>query len=78
MKALNVTVGENGRMIIPAIFRKQLDIKPGDEVIMSISADNDIIVHSPKQSLHQLQKLFKKENGSFVDSLLEMRKKEKI
>jgi AbrB family looped-hinge helix DNA binding protein len=28
MKALNVTVGENGRMIIPAIFRKQLDIKP--------------------------------------------------
>lgn len=78
MRAFNVTIGENGRMIIPAIFRKQLDIKPGDEVIMSISADNDIIVHSPKQSLHKLQKLFKKGNESFVDSLLEMRKKEKI
>jgi AbrB family looped-hinge helix DNA binding protein len=78
MRAFNVTVGENGRMIIPAVFRKQLDIKPGDEVIMSISADNDIIVHSPKQSLHKLQQLFKKGKESFVDSLLEMRKKEEV
>ena len=78
MRAFNVTVGENGRMIIPAVFRKQLDIKAGDEVIMSISADNDIIVHSPKQSLHKLQQLFKKRKESFVDSLLEMRKKEEV
>ena len=78
MRAFNVTIGENGRMIIPAMFRKQLNIKPGDEVIMSISADNDIIVHSPKQSLHQLQQLFKKGKESFVDSLLEIRKKEDI
>jgi bifunctional DNA-binding transcriptional regulator/antitoxin component of YhaV-PrlF toxin-antitoxin module len=27
MRALNVTVGENGRMIIPAAFRKQLDMR---------------------------------------------------
>lgn len=78
MRAFNVIVGENGRMIIPAMFRKQLNIKPGDEVIMSISADNDIIVHSPKQSLHKLQQLFKKGKESFVDSLLEIRKKEEL
>lgn len=78
MKTFNVVIGENGRMIIPAVFRKQLGIKPGDEVIMSISADNDIIVHSPKQSLHKLQQLFKKGKGSFVDSLQEMRKKEEV
>jgi len=78
MREFNVTVGENGRMIIPAMFRKQLNLKAGDEVVVKLSADNDIIVHSPKQSLQKLQQLFKSSAGSFVDELLEMRKKEEI
>jgi AbrB family looped-hinge helix DNA binding protein len=78
MREFNVTVGENGRMIIPVMFRKQLNLKPGDEVVVKLSADNDIIVHSPKQSLQKLQKLFKNSSGSFVNDLFEMRKKEEI
>ena len=78
MREFNVVVGENGRMIIPAIFRKQLEIKAGDELIVKLSADNDIIVHSPKQSLQKLQQLFKSCNESFVDELFEMRRKEEI
>ena len=78
MREFNITVGENGRMIIPAMFRKQLNLKPGDELVVKLSADNDIIVHSPKQSLQKLQKLFKKTSGSFVNELFEMRKKEEI
>ena len=59
MREFNVSIGENGRMIIPALFRKQLNLKAGDEVLVKLSADNDIIVHSPKQSLSKLQKLLK-------------------
>ncbi len=78
MKEFNATIGENGRMIIPALFRKQLNLKAGDEVVVKLSPDNDIIVHSPKQSLKKLQELFKGSKGSFVDELFEMRKKEEI
>jgi len=79
MKEFNVSVGENGRMIIPALFRKQLNLKAGDEVIVKLSADNDIIVHSPKQSLSKLQKLLKEnKTGSLVEELFSMRKKEEI
>ena len=78
MREFNVVVGENGRMIIPALFRKQLDLKAGDEVLVKLSADNEIIVHSPKQSLKKLQQLFKSSNESFVDELFEMRQKEDI
>lgn len=77
-REFNVTVGENGRMIIPAIFRKRLNLKAGDEVIVKLSPDNDIVVHSPKQSLKKLQDLFKSSTGSFVDELFEMRKKEEV
>jgi AbrB family looped-hinge helix DNA binding protein len=78
MRQFNVIVGENGRMIIPAIFRKQLNLKAGDELVVKLSADNDIVIHSPKQSLRKLQELFKSSSESFVDELFEMRRKEEI
>jgi AbrB family looped-hinge helix DNA binding protein len=78
MREFNIVIGENGRMIIPALFRKQLDLKAGDPVVVKLSANNDIIVHSPKQSLQKLQTIFKNSDKSFVDELFEMRKKEEI
>ena len=80
MREFNVVVGENGRMIIPSLFRKTLNLKAGDEVVVKLSADNDILIHSPKQSLKKLQELFKNSgNGeSLVDALFEMRRKEEI
>ncbi len=74
----NVTVGENGRIVIPVIFRKQLNIKPGDEITMTLSPENDLIVRTPKQSLHKLQQLLKKSEGSFVDELIKMRRREEV
>lgn len=75
----NTTVTENGRVVIPAIIRKELELKTGDELIVSLSKDNDIILHSPKQSLSKLQKLLqKKKTGSLVEELFNMRKKEEI
>ncbi len=80
MREFNVTIGENGRMIIPAFFRKTLDLKSGDEVVVKLSGDNDIIIHSPKQSLKKLQNLIKNKNKnkSLVDTLFEIRRKEEV
>jgi hypothetical protein len=33
IREFNLIIGENGRMIISAIFRKQLDIKAGDKML---------------------------------------------
>ena len=79
MRDYNVTISENGRIIIPATFRRELNIKPGDEAILTLSADNDIIIHSPKQSLQKLQNLVaSKHKKSLVDDLIEMRRNEDI
>ncbi len=79
MKEQNVTVSDNGRIVLPVMFRKQLNINPGDELILSVSPDNDIIVHSPKQSLQKLQDLVaKKHKTNLVETLIEMRRKEEI
>lgn len=79
MREQNVIVSENGRIIIPAIFRKELSIQPGDELILSLSPENDIIVHSPRQSLQKLQDLVaKKHKTNLVETLIEMRRKEEI
>jgi AbrB family looped-hinge helix DNA binding protein len=79
MREQNVTVSDNGRIVLPVMFRKQLNINPGDELILSVSPDNDIIVHSPKQSLQKLQDLVaKKHKSNLVDTVIEMRRKEEI
>ena len=79
MREYNITVSENGRIVIPAMFRKELNINPGDEVILSISPGNDIIIHSPKQSLQKLQDLFAtKQKRKLVDEVIEMRRNEEI
>ncbi|MFT6077393.1 MAG: AbrB family looped-hinge helix DNA binding protein [Rickettsiales bacterium] len=75
----NATISENGRIVIPAIIRKELDLGIGDELIISLSNDNDIILHSPKQSLQKLQNIFKsKHKNNLSDELINMRRKEEI
>lgn len=75
----NVIVSGNGRIVLPAIFRNQLNIKSGDELILSLSPDNDIVVHSPKQSLQKLQALAaKKRKTGLADAVIEMRRKEVV
>jgi AbrB family looped-hinge helix DNA binding protein len=79
MKEFIATLGDNGRLIVPAFIRKNLELKAGDQVIIRLLDDNSIAIHSPKHSLKKLQNLLKtKGEGSLVDSLIEMRRKEEI
>jgi AbrB family looped-hinge helix DNA binding protein len=79
MKEQIVTVNESGRIVLPIFFRRKLDIKSGDELILSLSSNNNIIVHSPKQSLQKLQNLAAKKNKkNLVEAAIKMRRKEEI
>ncbi len=79
MQEFHTTINENGRITIPATIRKQLNLKTGSDLIIKISPENDIIIHSPEQSLQRLQSIFKaKKKSGLAEELIEMRRKEKI
>ncbi|MES2677706.1 MAG: AbrB/MazE/SpoVT family DNA-binding domain-containing protein [Pseudomonadota bacterium] len=75
----STTINENGRVVIPALIRKELNLQAGDELMISISDEKDIIFHSPKQSLRKLQNIVKSKNKkNLTDKLIDMRKNEKL
>jgi AbrB family looped-hinge helix DNA binding protein len=75
-----VTISEGGRVVIPAAFRKNLDLKIGDELIIKLE-DGEIKLYTRKQAIRKAQeeveRLRKEKNISFtVDDFLEFRKKD--
>jgi AbrB family looped-hinge helix DNA binding protein len=79
MIEFNTIISNNGRVVIPASIRKELQLKSGDELIVTLSDEKDIIFHSPRQSLQKLQNIFKSKNKkNLVDEFINMRRKEEI
>lgn len=73
-----VIMGGHGRVVIPAVYRKQLDVSPGDELVMSI-CDGELRVSTVKQSIlkaRQLVKRYVAKGDSLVDELFAIRKEE--
>ena len=69
---------KNGRLLLPARFRKALDLKAGDELILRLEKDS-IQVIPLQQAVAQAQKLVRKyvpEGTSMVEDLLVMRREE--
>lgn len=69
-------VNENGRIVIPASFRKALGIKVGDEVILRIEND-ELRITTLKRRLERAQRLVRKHvkaGTSLVDELLAERR----
>ena len=72
-----LTVGENGRVAIPAKIRKYLKIGSGDQILMVM--DQDVRIIPIKDELKNFQNLIKEQNPnniSLVDSLISQRRKE--
>ena len=81
MDAVRTKLGNGGRVIIPAIFRRALHLEAGSDIILHI--DNDVIsITTPDQSLQKLQSMIKdqnnasKKNTSLVEELISMRRAE--
>ena len=69
-------VNENGRVVIPASFRKRLGIRVGDEVVLQIQ-DDELRITTLKRNIEQAQRLVRKHvklGTSLVDELIAERR----
>jgi len=69
-------VNENGRVVIPASYRKALGIKAGDEVILRME-DDELRITTMKGRIERAQRLVRKyvkPGISLVDELIAERR----
>ena len=69
-------VNQNGRVVIPASFRKALGINVGDEVVLRI-ADDELRISTLKRRIERAQRLVRrhaKPGTSLVDELIAERR----
>jgi AbrB family looped-hinge helix DNA binding protein len=69
-------VNENGRVVIPASFRKRLGIRIGDEVVLQIE-DDELRIITLKRNIERAQGLVRKHvkpGTSLVDELIAERR----
>jgi AbrB family looped-hinge helix DNA binding protein len=69
-------VNENGRVVIPASYRKALGIKAGDEVIL-LMEDDELRITTMKRRLERAQRRIRqyvKPGVSLVDELIAERR----
>ncbi len=72
----SVRVNENGRVVIPASFRKRLGIRAGDEVVLQIQGD-ELRITTLKHNIERAQRLVRKHvksGTSLVDELIAERR----
>jgi AbrB family looped-hinge helix DNA binding protein len=55
----HVRVNENGRVVIPASFRRDLGIKPGDTVVLRLEKD-ELKITTPQRRIAKAQKWMRK------------------
>jgi len=69
-------VNENGRIVIPAAFRKLLGIEVGDEVVLRVQ-DDELRITTQQRRIQQAQRRaqqYVKPGTSLVDELLAERR----
>jgi AbrB family looped-hinge helix DNA binding protein len=69
-------INENGRVVIPAPFRKALGVKPGDEVILRFE-DDELRITTMKRRIERAQRhvrKYVKRGVSLVDELIAERR----
>ncbi len=69
-------INENGRVVIPASFRKRLGIRVGDEVVLQIQ-DDELRITTLKRNIERAQRIVRKHvkrGTSLVDELIAERR----
>jgi AbrB family looped-hinge helix DNA binding protein len=72
----HMRVNENGRVVIPAAFRKRLGIKVGDEVVLRVHGE-ELRITTLKHNIERAQRLVRKHvkrGTSLVDELIAERR----
>jgi len=75
---MKTVVGEGGRIVIPANYRKAMGIKPGDNVILNLQ-DDELRVISARKAILRAQAIVRKyvgEGRSLSEELIQERRRE--
>ena len=75
---MKTIIGDGGRLVIPAEYRKALGIKPGDEVLLTLE-DGEIKLVSTRQAIARAQALVRKyvpKDRSLSEELIRERREE--
>ena len=76
MADVRLRVNENGRVVLPAAFRKALNIRPGDQVLARLE-DDEVRITTLKHRIEQAQRhlrQFVKPGRSLADELIAERR----
>ena len=78
MKEYRSKVDENGRIVLPASCRKELHLRPGDELVLHVE-DNQLHISSLTQSISKAQELVMKysKKKNLVRDLQTLRQEDK-
>ncbi len=78
MRAVKTRLNANGRVVIPAAFRRALGMAPGDEVVLQLQG-TEVRLWPARMALEEARKLVRAyvpRGKSLVDELITERKKE--
>lgn len=78
MQEFRTKLNSNGRIVIPAMCREILGLKPGDDVIISVSGDHArlfAVRHAVSKAQKTIKK-YKKGTKSLSNELIRMRRDE--
>ena len=78
MARRRLKISENGRISIPAAFRRELGVQPGDELIAHVE-DGELRITSPKLALERARRIldrYIKDDEDLADRLIAERRAE--
>lgn len=78
MTSIKTKIGKGGRIVVPAKYRKALDLKPGDDVILFLE-DQQVRITTVKQAIRRAQQIVRQyvpEDRDLVSELIKERREE--
>ena len=78
MTSIKTKIGKGGRIVVPAKYRKALDLKPGDDVILVLE-DGEVRITTLPRVIQRAQEIVRRyipEGRSLVDELIRERRDE--
>ena len=78
MNEIKTKMGDGGRLVIPAGYRKALGLKPGDDVVLFLE-EGEIRIITARQAIHRAQTLVRRyvpKGRSLSEELIRERREE--
>jgi len=75
---IDLQLGPGGRIVIPAVFRKAMQVKEGDRLMAHV-VDGELRLITPEMGIRKAQKIVRETipgDDSLVDTLMENRRQE--